>query len=670
MKRNLRLLILLPLLLLGFNELKAQRVDYTTDSGWDIGFGVGGSYQSSDIRNFTGGGATLLVGRSIFQKQNAPLSLDWRLRILGGQNIAFDDRINTDGSYNNIKYTHFNYDLEFVLTLNRLRENTGIILSGFGGGGVAHSMTSFDLEKSGAPYDYSSINADGNDNRSEIYTDLKELSDYDFETADINRGSLTPTLGLYLGYQFTPRFSLGIEHKTNYFMEEDNSISGANIDGVINHDSHIDRNHYTGLLLKWDIGYATTPTPPCVDPVVSFIVGKVDSEYVTHKLNGTVTNIKNANNIAITVDGNPDVYFKFDATSGQINSQYNFAPGKHTISIYAQNNCGEDTETVQVIVEQPCFPPDVDFIIEESLRDNFTHILKGTVSNILRKENISLSINGINKNDFEFNPNTNEISCRFNLEPGKNNIILKANNECGNDEHSFELDIEKPCPKPKVEFTVNEITTAGFTHKLIGTIQNISSKNEITLLIDGRTSTSFVFDVNTGQITANLKLNPGNHILEIRAKNECAEESFSINVMISAPCDIPELKISVNEINSENSLYQLEGFIKNVKDKNNIYFFIDNKQNNSFEFNTNTGEINNKFKLDAGKHEILVTAKNECGEDTEAVVVEVAVPCFPPEIKYSVKEVANADHTHLLDGLITNIVKKEQISVFVDGKIN
>ena len=76
-------------------------------------------------------------------------------------------------------------------------------------------MTSFDLEKSGAPYDYSSINADGNDSRSQIYNDLKELSDNDFETDDINRGSLTPTLGLYLGYQFTPRFSLGIEHKTN-----------------------------------------------------------------------------------------------------------------------------------------------------------------------------------------------------------------------------------------------------------------------------------------------------------------------------------------------------------------------------------------------------------------------------------------------------------------------
>jgi hypothetical protein len=131
MKTFLRTLALLLVVFFSSIELNAQRMNYKTDSGFDIGFGIGGSYQQSDIKNSVGGGFDFTFGHSIYQREKAFFSLDWRFRFLAGTNAAFDHRINDDGTYNNIRYSHFNYDLEFALTLNRLRDRTGIILEWF-----------------------------------------------------------------------------------------------------------------------------------------------------------------------------------------------------------------------------------------------------------------------------------------------------------------------------------------------------------------------------------------------------------------------------------------------------------------------------------------------------------------------------------------------------------
>ncbi|MDZ7740181.1 MAG: hypothetical protein U5K32_14190, partial [Bacteroidales bacterium] len=64
-----------------------------------------------------------------------------------------------NGTYSNIRLRHFNYDLEAGLTLNRLMERTGIVLTGFAGAGITHGITHTDLyDSSGNNYDYSVIN--------------------------------------------------------------------------------------------------------------------------------------------------------------------------------------------------------------------------------------------------------------------------------------------------------------------------------------------------------------------------------------------------------------------------------------------------------------------------------------------------------------------------------
>ena len=234
---------------------KAQEAGYTTANGMTIGFGLGGSYQVSDIRNSTGAGFDFNLGSYLYKRQGAALAVDWKFRFLAGENRAHDDRINPDDTYSNIQLRHFNYDLEIGLTLNRLMERTRIVLTAFAGAGISHGITHTDfLDSSGDPYDYSVINND--QTRSQIKADLLALSDNDYETALSNKAALMPTAGIYLGYQFSRSFSMGIIHKINFSLTENNSAFGINMDGYVDSRSFIDMNHYTSLGFRWILGRA------------------------------------------------------------------------------------------------------------------------------------------------------------------------------------------------------------------------------------------------------------------------------------------------------------------------------------------------------------------------------------------------------------------------------
>ena len=98
MKRILYI-FLTVVIIFGANISKAQRIDYNTDSGFDIGFGIGASYQQSDVRNSIGSGFDFTFGHSIYERESSFFSLDGRFRFLAGQNKAFDDRINYESIF-------------------------------------------------------------------------------------------------------------------------------------------------------------------------------------------------------------------------------------------------------------------------------------------------------------------------------------------------------------------------------------------------------------------------------------------------------------------------------------------------------------------------------------------------------------------------------------------
>ena len=71
MKSTIRNLALFILVIVISNNAAAQKAIYTTNRGMTIGFGLGASYQQSDIANSRGGGFDFTLGSYLSKKDNA-----------------------------------------------------------------------------------------------------------------------------------------------------------------------------------------------------------------------------------------------------------------------------------------------------------------------------------------------------------------------------------------------------------------------------------------------------------------------------------------------------------------------------------------------------------------------------------------------------------------------
>jgi len=160
---------------IGTAHLNAQKVSHTSTAGCMAGVGTGGAYQVSDLVNSRGYGLDFVVGSHLFHKENAFLSLDWKLGFLGGKNRAFDHRGNV--------------------------------------------------------YDFGGIDPDRDSKL--VYRDLVILSDGDFETSLTRKAAFLPTAGIYFGYQLTRSLALGVEYKANFYLTEENDPFGIDLDNTV-----------------------------------------------------------------------------------------------------------------------------------------------------------------------------------------------------------------------------------------------------------------------------------------------------------------------------------------------------------------------------------------------------------------------------------------------------
>jgi PKD repeat protein len=646
----------------------AQQSRYAI-GGFDIGFGLGGSWQQSDIKNSYGSGINVLFGHSLYQTPTSFFALGSRFHLLYGENTAFDHRINPNGTYNNIRYEHVNLDLELVLMLNQLRNRTGIIVSASAGAGFAHNNTHFDLYEniagSPTPYDYSVINP--NNDRRTVYNDLKFLSDDEFETKGITKFALTPTAGLFFGYQFTRHFSMGILHKSNLFIRESDGLYGANIDGIIDNTSTLDINHYTGLVFQWDIG-GNEFDVPCIKPSVNFRINKVNRFGSTHELKGSITNISSKDKIRLKIDNIPYNLYIYDSGTNEITANLNLSEGNHVITLSAENECGNDSRTEYIKSESPCEAPDIKLKAEVINTLYGDYKISGMITNITDKSNISLDINGKKNNSFSYNRSSSEIFKNLKLSPGTYTISVTAENECGRDSESLTITVAKPCNKPKMNITVKEVNLLYVGHEIIGTITNITSKSDIDITIDGKPYTAFHYSLNTKELLTKLDLKPGRHNIEIRASNECGQSSENITIFVDEPCNPPEIGLNIRKVNSISATHELSGRITNIFDKSNIHITVNGTKTENFNFKSGSCEVFKALNLGKGTHIITVSAENECGQDSKSFRVSIEEPCDKPYTDVRVIERLSYNSTHEISGLVTNIAYKSDIRITVNGQ--
>ena len=363
-----------------FTSVFAQTSTYERTPGyWTFGINGGFAYQDSDIPELLDGyGLGFTLGKNLYYRPGAGLAFDLRGRALYTktygldyfQSLGIENNPALNGTYDldytklgggpgfvyqNNKTDHVELGLEGVVTFNKLREETNVILSLFGGVGLDWYNTKTDQADYNGIYSpqYESLDPTASVSykkaqlQNAILDGIYETNAQGFEEG-AGRLGIMPGVGVELGYQFTPRFSMGIGHKVTFTKTDlfdghqwtdDNRLTGDN-----------DIHHYTNLNMRWIIQEKEKELKP---PVIRVTKPEIDP-FTTRNPNGqvraTIKNVNNAMDVRMTLNGYDQ---PFDFKNERFNSTFRLQPGRNDILITASNLAGTDQETVVIFYEEP-----------------------------------------------------------------------------------------------------------------------------------------------------------------------------------------------------------------------------------------------------------------------------------------------------------------------------
>ena len=411
-------------------NLFSQDPTYDNNSRWFWGLNAGGTWHTSDVKNRTDLGLGLTLGRSFNYNYGKIFSFDIRARGLFGSWVG-QDRKRTDFTLSNealssgetnykdtmgFAYRNFStsvnrLSLELVIHLNSVREKTKIDPYIFGGIGYTWYRAKGNyLDGDSQLYDFASWG----DKLSKEKID--ELQDVSYET--ILDGSsrkrnveLMPSVGFGVGYQFGPRFSMGIEHKTTFTGLD-------NFDGVVNQNSVIknDWYHYTSLYMRFSIkaskkhrtnttntsnNYAPNGNDQMQPPRVVFTNPSspgTTTNIVSYPVRADIFDVFDRQDVTFTFNGNKMNAFTFNPSTRKFESLVSLKEGENTLEISGRNVYGFDNQTTTIIYKKPDpVPPIVSFQnppnSPTTVNSNIFE-LDATVLNVDQKSQVRMQLNG------------------------------------------------------------------------------------------------------------------------------------------------------------------------------------------------------------------------------------------------------------------------------------
>ncbi len=674
MNKHVFLPITLLLLFLSLNTF-AQRSDkrvYNDDGWWTLGLTGGVAWQDGDICALPGWGAGIDLAKNIYHRPGGLLDLDLRGRLLYTQTYGADHELSygildnpalngtNDPAVNYTApngpgFTFMNHkthlgeaSIEAVLTANRLRENTGVILQGFGGLGLAGYQTFTDqLEGyNGDMYDWNEIDTDRRrwdvlNQTGGAYRGIYETPANDYDNAP--RVSVMPSLGLGLGYQLTRNFSIGFEHKANWALHD--NLEGQQYkrtDNELTDDN--DLHHYTSLYLRWRIGdrYKQEPTP------------SVYNEPVEDKGMGTYPGDAYANAPIITFT----------------------KPRK-----------------------------------EVSTVNNDRVSVAATIEHIDGRSNIDATFNGKPLTSYTFNTRNDKFAAVLVLEPGTNELEITATNKFGKDIDSRVFIYEQeavgytpsttPTPTPNSNTGMNKSPEVRITRPtsnpynseaqivpLKAEVKNVSSKNDIIFKINGKRTYNFELDGYLGStITANIPLEVETTNVSIRVSNAYGNDTDTQKIVYCPPNGYtnnntgnnngsrPRVRISspsANPYNSTESTVPVTATVENVNSKNDITFTVNGQRRTNFNYSSYTDKFTANVPLNGERTEVIIRAVNNYGNDSD----DLTIVYYPPTVlrpQVTITKPMNDPHTtqsgnERIKATVTNVNSKADINVKINNQ--
>ena len=438
MKKIITLLVS-ALMLISLNFTNAQ-----TTHPFELGFNFGASWLKSDVKmKKLGGAGGFTFGQMYCQNQTSPIDWGWRLRYLSATAYGQDSKksygisknnvlngttdttlnYNSNGGfvYQNYKTTISEFSLELVLGANKLREKTKVYPYIFGGVGFTKAVAKTDeLNANNMRYNYVKIDSSGNASSSVIKGQLNDLLDGNYETAAEGsrnpQWKFMPSLGIGIGYQFTKGFSMGLEHKVTWALND--VLDGQQWLNTNMPTGNNDMYHYSSIWLKFSFGRKVKPAPTStttsannyttpVTPQKPIVVitnpvgGSSTSQQKNFSFGANVKNVNSKNDIVIIYNGITTSNFSFDSYTHLVTFPVLLNNGSNSFIVTATNSVGSTSTSATVFFNETSVnvihPPII--TIAYPGQNPFTSnqgaiTITGTVQNVNSKNQIQISVNG------------------------------------------------------------------------------------------------------------------------------------------------------------------------------------------------------------------------------------------------------------------------------------
>jgi len=687
-------------LCLSFFQLQAQKVDYDNTSKWFLGFNIGGTWNTTDVKNQTSTGWGLVLGKSFNYNYGSVISFDLRGRYLRGmwygQDIDTTSLLNYTGSalqeykdqygftVNNFQSDVHRVALELALHLNTLRERSGWDPYIFGGVGLTFKQTFGDLldqNGSGGIYDYSSMLANG-PLQPQLSSALDKIYDSPLDgSTNAYQVYFMPSLGFGLGYQIGKRVSLGLEHKTTF-------TRGDDFDGFVSTTPRLknDLYHYTSLYLNFRFrtrGNGNTTTNEgtnstgnidnfntnCPLPIITInSQNNLVVNYPQFKLDASVTELQNAQSVTVFNNLNQVVPSNYNTLTKRVTADLVLVEGVNTITIKAQNNCGTDTKTF-TITYNPCVSAKVTFTnpVQGTIVKNSNFTVNAIISNVTNVAGIKFFENNIQVNGFSFDPISGLFTSNVALTPGMNTFKIEATNLCGTITSTASVTFDN-CVSPTVQL-ISPSSTGTTTNIAATTIQaflkNVLSNQSVSVTQNGIAVTNFT--LNNGQLVFPTTLVNGINTFVITASSSCgnASETFTINYQnCAAPVVTLNNPTNNSTVNAASLVFKSR--IDNIAGKQNTSLKLNGIDITNFTYSTTTKLVQSTLQLQPGINVISIGAINNCGSDIETIYVNYD-NCVAPNVLIANTNTTVTNAAFVLNATLQNMAEAQGISLTQNG---
>lgn len=652
----------------------AQKVDYDNDSRWFWTANAGATWTTADVKTNPFWGWGLTIGKSFGYNYNNPVSLDVRGRFLHGEwfgqngdttGFQYPNTALSSGNTNyksaygysvlNHKTTVNEIALELVLHANNLRAATGWDLFVFGGIGYSWYNTRGDLLKGDSLYAYNQLGSFSKSSVSQLLDGSYESALDGTKSTTSYTGAWMPSVGIGLGYQVGPRFSIGVEHKITFTLAD-------NFDGSVNPTSKIknDWYHYTSLYLRFQIRdhapvREDNPNPntntggnslnnvPNYDPANNNLLPTVTiktpaaSGLVVSTPNYVITadirNVPSAGNVVFQQNGNYLSNFAYNPSTQAFSSNVQLVPGQNVFVITGTNNYGSDSkQTIIIYNREEQKPPVVTYVNPASSPVTVTtpqYNVVATVLNVTQQSQVNMTVNGAQV-PFTFNPSNSVANGTINLQVGSNIVTTTGTNQYGTDQESVTIiyNPQQSVEQPPVVYFTNPnntpYTTSSPSFNLMAEVINVAGSQNVTFKQNGVVNQNFTYNPQSDVFQSNVVLNPGQNVFEIIGSNSAGVASASTIIIYERQAPKPPVVTitnpSASPYETSSTPFALSATVLNVTVQSQVTVSL-NGQPIPFSFNGANGGVSASLNLAEGSNTVTVTGTNNDGTDSKTVMI-------------------------------------------------